>query len=91
MTVLAVFFLISQFAFGVLISLFMDPKKRLSMLEFFFMSVVLGLGLSTFLLLSILLVSGSWSVAIFLMFIILIAAVLIILETIPRFEDWYKL
>jgi len=79
MTVLAVLFLTLQVTFGILISSFVDPKRKLSMVEFFFMSVVLGLGLSTFLLLSILLVSGSWSVAIFLMFIILIAAGLIIL------------
>jgi len=56
MPIFAVFFLLLQITLGVLFSFFLDPEKKLRRVEFFFMSVVLGLGISTFLLLSFLLV-----------------------------------
>ncbi|MDA2919645.1 hypothetical protein MYX76_09175 [Desulfobacterota bacterium AH_259_B03_O07] len=57
MPIFAVFFLLLQITLGVLFLFFLDPEKKLRRVEFFFMSVVLGLGISTFLLLSFLLVS----------------------------------
>lgn len=74
MPVLAVIFLLLQVSFGFLFSIFLDPEKRLNRAELFFASVVLGLTSSLFLLLSFLLVLRSWSMAIPLLWGLLIAA-----------------
>lgn len=74
MQVLALTLLVSQFALGYLFCLFLDRDKVLNRAERFFCSITLGLSSSSFLLLLLLLVTRSWSVAVPLIWTLLIAS-----------------
>lgn len=83
MPVFGVLFLVLQIAPGFLLSAFLDPEKKLSRAETLFASVALGSASSAFLLLSLLLITRSWSAALPLLWISLIASgVLVLLRTV---------
>ena len=83
MSVFAFFIFFLQFPVGFLLTSYFDEEKRLTKVERYFATLILGPTITSFILLCLLLKLGSWEIAIFFLWIFLTVCLLYTLSKLP--------